>query len=151
MEALLSAKQKWNCRCFCCTMLYSNKSKTSVFGVLGCAGSSLLHGLFSSCRGEGRSLVGVCRLLIAEASLVAEHRLQGSRASCGLGSCAWHALEHWFSSRGARADLPRGLWDLPRSGSNPRLLHWQVDSLPLSHLGKPCWTYQVFNRRFLIK
>ena len=23
-------------------------------------------------------------------------------------------------------------------GSNPRLLHWQVDSLPLSHLGHWC-------------
>ena len=23
-------------------------------------------------------------------------------------------------------------------GSNPRLLHWQADSLPLSHLGSPC-------------
>ena len=33
MEALLSAKQKWNCCCFFRTMLYSNKTKTSVFCV----------------------------------------------------------------------------------------------------------------------
>ena len=26
---------------------------------------------------------------------------------------------------------------LPTQGSNPHLLHWQVDSLPLSHLGNP--------------
>ena len=29
------------------------------------------------------------------------------------------ALEHWLSSRGAWANLPRGLWDLPRSGIEP--------------------------------
>ena len=26
----------------------------------------------------------------------------------------------------------------PTQGSNPHLLHWQVDSLPLHHLGSPC-------------
>ena len=26
---------------------------------------------------------------------------------------------------------------IPTQGSNPRLLHWQVGSLPLSHLGSP--------------
>ena len=26
----------------------------------------------------------------------------------------------------------------PPQGSNLRLLHWQADSLPLSHLGSPC-------------
>ena len=28
--------------------------------------------------------------------------------------------------------------DLPGQGSNPHLLHWQANSLPLSHLGSPC-------------
>ena len=27
--------------------------------------------------------------------------------------------------------------DLPNLGIEPRLLHWQVDSLPLNHLGSP--------------
>ena len=27
----------------------------------------------------------------------------------------------------------------PTQGSNPCLLHWQADSVPLSHLGSPCW------------
>ena len=40
--------------------------------ILGCAGSSLLLGLY---------LIAVCRLLIVEASLVAEPGLQGARAS----------------------------------------------------------------------
>ena len=39
------------------------------------AGLSLLCGLFSSCGGQGPLCV---RLLIAVASLVAEHRLQGT-------------------------------------------------------------------------
>ena len=30
-----------------------------------------------------------------------------------------------------------GTWDLPRSGIEPSLLHWQVDSLPLSHQESP--------------
>ena len=55
----------------------------------------------------GSSLVVVLRLLIAVASLVAEHRLQGAWASVlaarGLRSCGSPALEHWLSSCGAWA------------------------------------------------
>ena len=40
-----------------------------------CAGSSLLHRLFSSYREWGLLCVAVCALLVAEASLVAEHGL----------------------------------------------------------------------------
>ena len=45
--------------------------------------------------------------------------------------------EYW---RGLRA-LLRGIW--PTQGSNPHLpclLHWQANSLPLSHLGSPIFT-----------
>ena len=31
----------------------------------------------------------------------------------------------------------------PTQGSNPRLLHWQADSLPLSHLGSPMLETQI--------
>ena len=42
--------------------------------IRGCAGSSLLHGRFSSCGGRGDdSLFVVHRLFIAVASVVAEH------------------------------------------------------------------------------
>ena len=30
---------------------------------------------------------------------------------------------------------PAACWDLPRSGTEPVFLHWQEDSLPLSHQG----------------
>ena len=33
----------------------------------------------------------------------------------------------------------RGIF--PTQGSNPRFLHWQADSLPLSHLGSPTVLY----------
>ena len=49
--------------------------------IFGCAGSSLLHGLFSSCDKQGATLAVVCWLLIAEAFLVAELGFQGTRAS----------------------------------------------------------------------
>ena len=34
--------------------------------------------------------------------------------------------------------LPQGIF--LTQGSNPHLLHWQVGSLPLCHLGSPCTT-----------
>ena len=30
------------------------------------------------------------------------------------------------------------MWDLPRLGTEPILLHWQADSYPLYHQGSPC-------------
>ena len=51
-----------------------------------------------------------------------------------------HGLAHQAPlSRGfPRRRLPfPSLGDLPDPGSNPRLLHWQVDSLPLSYQGSP--------------
>ena len=43
--------------------------------MFGCAGSSLLHRLFSSCEEQGLFFVAVRRLLTTVASVVAEHRL----------------------------------------------------------------------------
>ena len=47
--------------------------------------------------------------------LVAEHGLQAH----GLSSCGSRALERRLSSCGARAQLLRGMWDLPRPGLEP--------------------------------
>ena len=66
---------------------------------------------------RGFSLVAVCRLFIAVASLVAEQRPQGTWASVtvarGLSSCGSWALEHRLNSCGTQAWLLRGRWDLP--------------------------------------
>ena len=55
----------------------------------------------------GNSLIVVHRLLIAAASLVAEHGLEGTWDSvagvCGLSSCSFWALEHRLNSCGAWA------------------------------------------------
>ena len=58
---------------------------------------------FSSCGRWGPLFTAVRRPLTIVASLVAEHRLQMRR----LSSC------------GSRAQLLRGMWDLPRQGLEP--------------------------------
>ena len=61
---------------------------------------------FSSCGEQGLLFIAVRGLLIAVASLVAEHGV-GARASVvvaqGLSSCGSWALEHRLSSCGSRA------------------------------------------------
>ena len=58
---------------------------------------------FSSCGERGPLFIAVCGPLTVAASLVAEHRLQTRR----LSSC------------GSRAQMLRGMWDLPRPGLEP--------------------------------
>ena len=59
--------------------------------VLGCSGSLSLQGVFSSCNKRGLLTSHDAQLLIAIASLLAEHRLWGALASVvgthGLSSC----------------------------------------------------------------
>ena len=70
---------------------------------------------FSSCCERGLLFVAMCRLLIAVASLVAEHGLQAR----GLQQLWLAALERRLSSCGTGAQLPCGLWDLPGPGIEP--------------------------------
>ena len=58
---------------------------------------------FSSCGKWGPLFIAVRRPLTVAASLVAEHRLQ----------------THRFSRCGSRAQLLRGMWDLPGPGLEP--------------------------------
>ena len=78
-----------------------------MFIIFGCAGSSLLDSFSLVADSGGYSVVMVHRLLIMVASLVAEHRHLGIRASvvvaCGLSSHLSWALEHRLSSCGAGA------------------------------------------------
>ena len=73
----------------------------AVLGLRFCAGA------FSSCSERGPLFIAVRGPLTIAASLVAEHRLQTRR----LSSC------------GSRAQLLRGMWDLPR----PQLLRGMWD------------------------
>ena len=58
---------------------------------------------FSSCGKWGPVFIAVCRPLTIAASLVAEQRFQTRR----------------LSNFGSRAQLLRGMWDLPRPGLEP--------------------------------
>ena len=58
---------------------------------------------FSGCDEQWPLFIAVRGPLTVAASLVAEHRLQTRR----------------LSSRGSRAQLLRGMWDLPRPGLEP--------------------------------
>ena len=69
----------------------------AVLGIRFCARA------FSSCGERGPLFITVRGPLIIAASLVAEHKLQ----TCRLSSC------------GSRAQLLRGMWDLPRPGLEP--------------------------------
>ena len=77
------------------------------------------------------SLVAVHGLLTAEASLLEEHGLSGKRVSAvaapGLQSTGSIAAVHGLSCSACGIFLAQGL--------NLCLLHWQADSLPLSHQG----------------
>ena len=90
--------------------------------VSGCAASFLFHGLSFVAETQGSSLLLELRLLNAVASLVLECGLEGVWASV--------AVVH-----GLGCSTARGI--LLDQGSNPCPLHWQVDSLPRSHPGKP--------------
>ena len=103
--------------------------------IYGCAGSSLPHGLCSSCGKWELLPVAMHGLLVAVASLVVEQRLQQLwHVGCG---CCPQAPGHRLDSCGGPAELLHSMRDFPSQGSKPCLLQWQADSLPLSLQGSP--------------
>ena len=82
----------------------------------------------------GFSPVAVNGVLIAVASFVAEHGFKGAQVSVvvvlGLQSTCSIVVVHGLSYFEACGIFPD-------QGLNPYLLHWQADSLPLSHQGSP--------------
>ena len=92
-----------------------------------------MHGLFSSCSEQRILFLAVHRLIVA-ASLVVEHRLQGVQASVVV------ALGLWSTGSVVGAHSPScstAYRIFPGQGSNLCPLHWQLDSLALSHQGSP--------------
>ena len=109
------------------TSLRANYLFFKIFIYFGCARSSLLLELSFSC--AGRWLLSSCCSGFSFGSLLLQSI--GSRA-CGLHSCHSWALEHRLNSCGTQAS---GIFLDHRL--NPCLLHWLVNSLPLSHQGSP--------------
>ena len=101
----------------------------AVLGLLCCEGFSRVAA------SGGGSLVVMSGLLIAVASSVVERGLQ----ACGL-----QQFQHMGSvvaAPGLNCSMTRGI--LPDQGLKLRLLHWQADSLPLSHQGRPVTDFFV--------
>ena len=120
----------WGCKRVRLDLVTKNNTKQPF--LFGCAGSSLLSAGFLQLRraSGGYSLVGVCRLLIEVASLVAEHGLQGARASV--------VAARRLSSRGAWTQLPQGTWHPPSPGIEPLPSALARQTLnPLDHQGSP--------------
>ena len=80
---------------------------------------------FSSCGKWGPLFITVRGPLTIMASLVAEHRLQTRR----LSNC------------GSRAQLLRGMWDLPRPGPEPASPALAGGPSTTAPTGKPCGPY----------
>ena len=95
--------------------------KMNYLFVFGCAGSSLLCGLFSSCSGWG--LHSSCSVWTSHcgASLLVEHRLQWVWR--GLSSCVSQALEHRLSSVAHGLSCPTTCGIFLGQGFNLCLLH----------------------------
>ena len=101
---------------------------------LGCTGSLLQRGLFSGVGEQG--LLSSCG---AQASRGSSLSCCGARARgrAGFSSCSSQALRHSLNSCGPQLGCSAACGTFPDQGSNPCLLHWQADSLPLSHPGSP--------------
>ena len=108
----------------------SNTCCQPFLNFFGCARSSLLCKLFSSC---------------IEQRLLSKLQCMGcswqwllfllARGHVGFSGCGTLVLEHRLSSCGAKAQLLYGGGIFLDQGWNLCLLHWQVNSLPLSHQG----------------
>ena len=89
---------------------------------------------FSSCGKWGPLFIAVRGPLTVVASLVAEHRLQ----TCRLSNC------------GSRAQLLRGMWDLPRPGLEPvspaLAGRFPTNAPP----GKPLFIYFIHSSLYLL-
>ena len=111
-----------------------------MLGLCCCTGFSLVA------VGRGYSLVAVCGLLIAVASLAEEHGLSGADFS--------RLQQLWYKGSVFAAPRSKSTGSVvvvhrlsnsvacgifPDQGSNPCRLHWQVNSSPLRHQGTPVY------------
>ena len=94
-----------------------------------CGVSVAAHRLSSAEASRGCSLAVVCRLLISVAFPAAEHRLQSAQASV----LAAGRLSRW----GDRLSCSTACGVFLDQELSPCPLHWQADSLPLDHQGRP--------------
>ena len=118
----------------CCEVSLKKKKKFIYLLIFGHAGSLLLCGLLSNCSEWGLlSSCGVPPSLLWYLLLLWS---TGSRPA-GFSTCDSQALEATTGSavvvHGVSCSVAGGIF--PDLESNPCLVHWQVNSLPLNHQG----------------
>ena len=117
-------------RSICMTHQF-NFFQNIILFIFGCAGSWLLHGLFSSCSEQG--LLSSCSVRASHCSDFSRCRAQAlghpgfSSCSSQLYSTGSTVCRSFFKACGIFLDR----------GSNLCLLRCQANSLPLSHQGSP--------------
>ena len=100
---------------FVCSAFFKKNLFYFIYLFLVALGLCCCTRAFSSCGEWGLLFIAVHGLLTVVVSLVAEHGLQARQ----LSSCGTRALDRGLSSCGARAQLLRGMWDLPGPGLKP--------------------------------
>ena len=95
--------------------------------IYDCAGSSLLHRLYSSCSKQG--LLSSCSVQASQCNDFSRYRAW-ALGHVGLSSCGTWALEYRLNSCGVQA-----FEIFLDQGSNLCLLHRHAESLALSHHG----------------
>ena len=134
--------------------------------IFGCTGSSLLHGFFSS-RGEQGLLSSAVQASPCGGFSCCRARALGHAglSSCGMGAPQLQLPGSRAQVMALRLSRSRPCGIFPDQGLNPCLLHWQVDSFPLSHQESPSFIllrnntvhflkmekYNVFNIFMIIK
>ena len=123
-----------------CTRLMTIKIFLIVlFIYFGCAGSSLLCGLFCHCKIRGYSLVAVCSLTAVAFCCcwaVSLGCVGPVVAASGFKSTSSVVVPYGLS-------CPAACRIFPDQGSHPCLLHWQLDPLPLSQQGSPLTAFDT--------
>ena len=141
----------------CCVPFISNcspnlrtASTTWLVGWFGCAGSSLLLRLLSSCGEQGLlSSRGVQASRCGGFSCAARALGHAGFSSCshGLSSCGAQGLGHKLSTCGIRAQLLCGMWDLSRPGIKPVFPASAGGFFTTVPPGKPLNFYVFFKKR----
>ena len=102
--------------------------------IFGYAGSSLLRRLLSSCGKWGLLSHCLVQASPCRGFSCCRARLEGAWVSAVEAHGAWSTSSVVVARR---LSYSRAHGIFPDQGLNPCLLHWQSDSLPLSHLGSP--------------
>ena len=128
---MFSPLYEWNCISFKFKGILSLLNNLLIFWLCWVLGAQA----FSSC-----SKQGLIWLWVAGFSLCGFSCCGAQALGClGFGICATWALEHKLNRCGTQASLFLAWGIFLDQGSNPCLLRWQADSLPLSHQGRPGW------------